>query len=524
MPKLSLYRPEKSKDYKFFDRTIYEMFQVGGVEVHVHKYIGPVDPTDPSKALGETTIQDVLFLENRDRKYDLDIYTLRGHYQTQDIDFNLSQFGLFLTNDTVFMTVHINNSVDLLGRKIMPGDVFELPNLREEYIPDINNLRNFAAAIKKYYVVEEINRAAEGFSATWYPHLYRIKLKPITASQEYADILNQPANTDTYAGAFDPTKTYYPGQTVTYNGQNYTVINAVGPAGTQLTPPNPAAWAPDTGNTLSDLMSTYNISLEVNAAVIAEAENDAPLSGYETSQYYTLAVDPLTGRSLLNTVDDTIDNIADIDGRASDINAPPIRDGYKGYLLEDGSPPNGPLASDAQFGFGIQFPFGPVRGDTFLRTDYLPNRLFLWDGSRWVKQEDNVRMTMTNTDTRQTLKTSFINNTAVSGIDKAGWDTLVVGKPFDTSSITTVFTVNPSNVVIVTSLDYNANFRVEAWLNESSQAQLVTNQNVGGKFGFTIPETAVAGTRIRYTVFAKSVEQRQAVSKALRKLKPEADL
>jgi hypothetical protein len=524
MPRLSLYRPEKSKDYKFFDRTILEMFQVGGVEVHVHKYIGPVDPTDPSKALGATTIQDVLFLENRDRKYDLDVYTLRGHYQTQDIDFNLSQFGLFLTNDTVFMTVHINNSVDLLGRKIMPGDVFELPNLREEYIPDINNLRNFAAAIKKYYVVEEINRAAEGFSATWYPHLYRIKLKPITASQEYADILNQPANTDTYAGAFDPDKTYYPGQTVTYNGQNYTVITAVGPGGTQLTPPDPAAWAPDTGNTLSDLMSTYNISLDINNAVVAEAENDAPLSGYETSQYYTLAVDPLTGRSLLNTIDDTIDNVADIDGNVSDVNAPPIRDGYKGYLIEDGAPPNGPLASDAQFGFGIQFPFGPVRGDTFLRTDYLPNRLFLWDGARWVKQEDNVRMTMTNTDTRQTLKTSFINNTAISGIDKAGWDTIVVGTPFDTAGITTEFVVNPSNVFIVTSLNYNANFKVEVWLNESSQAQLVTNQNVSGKFGFTIPETVDTGVRIRYTIFATYVEQRQSVSRALRKIKPEADI
>ena len=44
-----------------------------------------------------------------------------------------------------------------------------------------------------------------------------------------------------------------------------------------------------------------------------------------------------------------------------------------------------------------------------------------------------------------------------------------------------------------------------------------------GKFGFTIPEIAVAGTRIRYTVFATYVEQRQAVSKALRKIKPEAD-
>lgn len=524
MPRLSLYRPEKSKDYKFFDRTIYEMFQVGGVEVYVHKYIGPVDPSDPSKALGETTIQDVLFLENRDRKYDLDIYTLRGHYQTQDIDFNLSQFGLFLSNDTVFVTVHINNSVDLLGRKIMPGDVFELPNLREEYIPDINNPRNFAAAIKKYYVVEDINRAAEGFSATWYPHLYRVKLKPITASQEFADILNQPANTDTYAGAFDPTKTYYPGQTVMYLGQIYTVINAVGAGGTQLSPPNPAAWIVSTENTLGDLISTYNISLEINNAVVAEAENDAPLSGYETSQYYTLAVDPLTGRSALNTVDNTTDNVANIDGVVSDNNAPPIRDGYKGYLLSDGAPPNGPLASDAQFGFGIQFPMGPVRGDTFLRTDYLPNRLFLYDGTRWVKQEDNVRMTMTNTDTRRTLKTGFINNTEISGIDKAGWDTVVVGEAFDPAGITTAFTVNPSNVVIVTSLNYNANFKVEVWLNESSQAQLVTNQNVSGKFGFTIPEIVDDGVRIRYTVFATYVEQRQSVSKALRKIKPEADI
>jgi hypothetical protein len=270
-------------------------------------------------------------------------------------------------------------------------------------------------------------------------------------------------------------------------------------------------------------MSTYNISIDINNAVVAEAENDAPLSGYETSQYYTLAVDPLTGRSLLNTVDDTIDNIADIDGRASDVNAPPVRDGYKGYLLEDGKQPNGSFASDAQFGFGIQFPQGPVRGDTFLRTDYLPNRLFVWDGTRWVKQEDNVRMTMTNTDTRQTLKTSFVNNTAISGIDKAGWDTVIVGTPFDTAGITTAFTVTPSNVVVVTSLNYNANFKVEVWLNESSQAQNVTNQNVSGKFGFTIPETVVNGMRIRYTVFATYVEQRQAVSKALRKIKPEAD-
>jgi len=46
----------------------------------------------------------------------------------------------------------------------------------------------------------------------------------------------------------------------------------------------------------------------------------------------------------------------------------------------------------------------------FLRTDYAPNRLFRFDGRRFVKIEDNVRMTMTQNNTRSTEKTSFINN------------------------------------------------------------------------------------------------------------------
>jgi hypothetical protein len=35
----------------------------------------------------------------------------------------------------------------------------------------------------------------------------------------------------------------------------------------------------------------------------------------------------------------------------------------------------------------------------------------------WVKREDSVRHTLTNTDTRQTLKTGFINNTNSAVID-----------------------------------------------------------------------------------------------------------
>ena len=68
MPRLSIYKPEKGNDYRFFDRNINEMFQVGGVDIFLHKYIGtydqgatnkdgPASPTLPAEStLGERTI------------------------------------------------------------------------------------------------------------------------------------------------------------------------------------------------------------------------------------------------------------------------------------------------------------------------------------------------------------------------------------------------------------------------------------------------------------------------------------
>ena len=126
MPRLSLYRPEKGNDFKFIDRNAWEMFQVGGTDVLVHRYTGTGaaiqgdTPSTPNYATDNVAnIQDLLFLENRDRKYDPDVYVMRGVYNISDIDFNLSQFGLFLQNDTIFITFHINDTVEKLGRKIM---------------------------------------------------------------------------------------------------------------------------------------------------------------------------------------------------------------------------------------------------------------------------------------------------------------------------------------------------------------------------------------------------------------------
>ena len=49
MPRLSIFKPEKGNDYKFFDRNIKEMFQVGGTDLHLHKYLGPYDQGDTNK-------------------------------------------------------------------------------------------------------------------------------------------------------------------------------------------------------------------------------------------------------------------------------------------------------------------------------------------------------------------------------------------------------------------------------------------------------------------------------------------
>ena len=366
MPRLSLYKPEKGKDYAFLDKTITEMFTVGGTDIFVHKYLGPKNPSEDDAtattprydAVKETNIQDMLFMENRDRKYDPDVYTMRGIYNVSDVDFDMSQFGLFLQNDIIFMTIPINYSVKTLGRKIMSGDVIELPHLKDE-----NALNDFSYALKRFYVVEDVNRASEGFSPTWYPHLYRIKMKQILDAQEFKDILDLPAE----EGA------------------------------TQ---------------TLRDVLSTYEREMQINNAILQEAEADAAKSGYETSHFYTLQVDDNGETELVRADQTEIDaSIASGNLDASRVHQTPDRNGYNGYLLGDGIAPNGEV-----FGSGIGFPTSQEEGDYFLRVDMFPNRLFRYDGRRWVKMEDSVRQTLTNTDDRLTQKGTFINNTNESTI------------------------------------------------------------------------------------------------------------
>ena len=286
MPRLSLWRPNKTNDYNFFDRIISEQFTAGSTDLYVHKYLGPtnqgasIDYTQPDyDVLAPTNIQDLLFLENRDRTYDPDVYRLRGHYNVQNLDFDLSQFGLFLNNDIIFITVHYNDMIDLIGRKLMVGDVIELPHLL-----DYNPLKEtIPVALKRFMQVTDANYASEGFSPTWFPHLWRIKCEPLVDSEEFSQILTAPIDQDTYLGIWDTTKPYPTGYVITYGDKNYRALIDV-PAG--IMPPNTTYWQLDTADNLKDILATYNTNIAINDAALQEAARLVPKSGYTTNNLY----------------------------------------------------------------------------------------------------------------------------------------------------------------------------------------------------------------------------------------------
>lgn len=256
MPPLTMWKGVnvKTNDYKFFDRQVSEMFRIGGTEFWVHKYLGPKeqpasgDATQPEvKDDDIMAIQDMLNMEIRDRKYDPDVYSLKGHYQVSDTEFDLRQFGLFLSNDTIFVTFHLNDMVNSIGRTLMSGDVLEILHRRDDLV-----LGQEGYGISKYYVIQEGTRPAEGYSPTWWAHMWRVKCTPMTDSQEFNDILNKPA--------------------LDINGD-------------PIKNPNGKPTS------IKDLVSTYEEEIAINDAIVAQAEAEVPFRNLQGQQLYVLAGD-----------------------------------------------------------------------------------------------------------------------------------------------------------------------------------------------------------------------------------------
>jgi len=412
MPRLSLYRPNRTNDYQFLDRTIAEMYTVGGLDIFCHKYLGPQgagtdngnnDATIPNySSTNPLFIEDLLLLENRDRVYDPDVFIMRGVYRQQDIDFDLSQFGLFLNNDTIFITFHYNTMIDFFGRKLMSGDVLEFPNLK-----DYNPLdTSIPRALPRYYVIQDAAFAQEGFSQTWLPHLWRVKATPLVNAQEYSQIMNQP---------FEPENiwdngNFYPGNTIVNDGNSYYKAAGNVPPGTGITDVNPSTglpyWTPITNpTTVGDAQSTRPKDLELNDAILTQAYNDVPLSGYDNVKFYVVptnaAGEPSDGATTTSSTVVSSSSDEPINGIT------PNGFGYlAGYLTGGTNTPNGLPVTP-----GVSFPPNPAVGDYCFRLDYFPNRLFRYNGAAWKAISDNVRTDLDLATGALTQRASFVNNT-----------------------------------------------------------------------------------------------------------------
>ena len=262
-------------------------FEHGGTALLVHKYIGSVDESDPNYDPANPPIQDLLFMENRDRKYETTIFELRGAYTVSDQDFDLSQFGMFLGSDQNSFSVHLNDMVERIGRKLMTGDVIELPHMRDDLLLDED-----AAAVNQYWVVQEGSKASEGFDPGWWPHIWRVRCKQLQDTQEYSDIFGTGEEADD----------------------------------------------------LKNILSTYNKELQINDAVVEEAQENVP------GKYY--------------------------DYRTNNLQ----------YAEQSDHPDDIDYATVAS---GNTFPQEPEDNSYFLRIDYKPARLFQYRENKWYKIEDD---------------------------------------------------------------------------------------------------------------------------------------
>lgn len=342
MAKFSLWRNQKGNNYKFIDHHVKQQIDIGGTQVLLHRYSGPVEQSDKNTEIRETgdltqplfdqtmpwdkfvgsnsgsesNIQDLFYLENRDRKYDPNVYELRGVYQVNDNDFDLKQFGFFLSSDNIMVSFHYNDMISKLGRKIMSGDVIELTHLRDADLLDKNR-----PAINKYYVVDDASRGAEGFDPHWHSHIWRCRCSPMQNQQEFLDILQREA--------------------LDINDESV-------------------------GKTLEEVVSTLPTDVMISTTIDEEANRRVPFRNYEQFNLYIQpSIDPETGEYI------------------------PFSSNKYPILLNygDGIPPNGAKL----VGHGISFPEDPQLGDFFLRTDYNPNILFRRDDNVWVREEIDYR-------------------------------------------------------------------------------------------------------------------------------------
>ena len=127
-------------------------------------------------------IQDSpLFQEDRDRSYCINPVKMKIYYDLIDINTELARFGIDLPSATLTMTTHFGETVRLLGRGFIIGDVIEIPS-ELQFTTDMK-------IVRKYVEITDVSWSTRGYTPGWMPLFQRITTRPMLAAQETIDIV-----------------------------------------------------------------------------------------------------------------------------------------------------------------------------------------------------------------------------------------------------------------------------------------------------------------------------------------------
>ena len=354
MSRISLWSPNKGNDFNFTDRVVGENFRIAGDGILVHEYIGPTTDANGSTETTLTTIQDVLFLANNNRKYNPNVIEMKGHHVPTDTNYDLSQFGIFLSSDVIRVQFHYNDMIDLLGRKLIAGDVLEFPSMVD--IPIFDN----AVGINRYYVVQDALWGAAGYGQTWFPHIWLVRAKLMNASVEFTEILDQAATGQTQGGL----------------GQGIGIMPD-GFSDTADENGNPGTGA---NHNITSSLNLFCQIIGITDANVVEAQNNAFFDPkfFESNNLW-IYLDPDTNFPIIGSY----------------------------YFAGSGTPPDGgPL-----IGAGISFPTGMQNGEYFLRIDYFPERLYQKQDRIYKLIQEDILKTWTATNR---ILDTFIDNNNIT--------------------------------------------------------------------------------------------------------------
>jgi hypothetical protein len=222
---LTLFNEEDrpSKDTLLASSLAAEHIRIGGCVVYAHLQDGFFEQVNEDGTplnsittnLGDQ-IQDVVLMENRDRKYRDDVVKLYGAYTVSQNALDFARFGLMLSSDIVQMEFHKGEMEQFCGRRILPGDVIEMSHMRDVGTDGIPTNR--------WYEVRSIVKSPRGYDNAYQFHILAVTMRPLQNAQEFADLMNRVVNSG--GGSPDATLGDQSSTAGTYNDITATIQNS----------------------------------------------------------------------------------------------------------------------------------------------------------------------------------------------------------------------------------------------------------------------------------------------------------